>query len=155
MGTVMPAVGPPLFLDQEAAIETRNAIISTSISTFRFRVYLFARQCELLESLDKPVTICERAFYFVNSLSNGRQVPMVAKTRMPSTHTTSQDVLSPYFLEKWIFSACIQIIDLCEKLTAINVLPEGAAEKYDLWKSQLFYYARKQVMLSRSIYEVY
>ena len=47
----------------------REMIIQNTTTIFDFRMYLFARQCQLLFRLDKPAELCQRAKLFISSFS--------------------------------------------------------------------------------------
>jgi len=44
-------------------------IIQNTTTIFDFRMYLFARQCQLLFRLDRPAELCQRAKLFISSFS--------------------------------------------------------------------------------------
>ncbi|KAF9585067.1 hypothetical protein BGW38_004020 [Lunasporangiospora selenospora] len=109
----------------------RDLIMQNTISVFDFRTYLFGRQCNLLFRLRRPVDICHRALVFIPSFS-----------RTVREHVLN---LTENFLESWIYSACMCIVNECDELMQpanddphMLVLLDGA-------KAELLQLARQQV----------
>lgn len=46
----------------------RSLIASNAITTFDLYVYLFARQCQFLQLLERPLEILQRAMSFMNTM---------------------------------------------------------------------------------------
>ncbi|KAG0027108.1 hypothetical protein BGZ82_009144 [Podila clonocystis] len=108
----------------------RDLIMQNTISVFDFRTYLFGRQCHLLFRLRRPVEICHRALIFI---------PAFART--VREHVLN---LTENFLESWIYSACMCIVNECDETVPLAnddphmmVLLDGA-------KAELLQLARQQ-----------
>ena len=69
----------------------RDLILSSDISVWDFRSYLFGRQCQLLFQLNKPDLVCGRTKWFVTVLGRGVEEHRV------STLTNSISRSSPAF----------------------------------------------------------
>ena len=80
----------------------RERIIQNSISIYDFRMYLFSRQCYLLNFLQRPIEICLRAKLFISAFSKTLQENAAS--------------LTPYFRESWIFSLSLNVIEHCDEL---------------------------------------
>ena len=106
----------------------QEAITQNSISIFDFRSYLFARQIRLLTLLNRPMEICYRAKQFMTS--------MVRSLRR------HQDALKPFFVESWIYSACLAVLRHCD-----DVSIDGSSEtaRYHSIRGELMHDARKQL----------
>ncbi|KAG0346542.1 hypothetical protein BG004_001467 [Podila humilis] len=109
----------------------RDLIMQNTISVFDFRTYLFGRQCHLLFRLRRPVEICHRALIFIPSFA-----------RTVREHVLN---LTENFLESWIYSACMCIVNECDETVPLAnddphmmVLLDGA-------KAELLQLARQQL----------
>ncbi|KAK3812068.1 MAG: hypothetical protein J3Q66DRAFT_51577 [Benniella sp.] len=119
----------PLDLDRKPY---RDLIMQNTISVFDFRTYLFGRQCKLLFRLRRPIEICERARGFVPSFA-----------RTVREHVSN---LTENFLESWIYSACMSIVDECEEVFPFtNDDPHRNQMLLDGAKAELLLLARQQL----------
>ncbi|KAJ3151464.1 hypothetical protein HDU89_001906 [Geranomyces variabilis] len=109
----------------------RDMIMQNTISIFDFRVYLFARQCQLLFRLGRPVTICQRAKMFINQFSR--------------TIHENEASIWPFFRQAWMYSACIQVIGHCDELVAVSTQQQEFMAMYDGVKVDLLQCARFQL----------
>ncbi|CAJ0841033.1 1182_t:CDS:10 [Entrophospora sp. SA101] len=75
----------------------RDLIMQNTIPEFDFRCYLFARQCQLLGRLQRPVDICRRAQLFISTFA-----------RAIREHQAN---IGEQFLESWIFSSCMSVVN--------------------------------------------
>ncbi|KAJ3305631.1 hypothetical protein HDV03_001276 [Kappamyces sp. JEL0829] len=114
-----------------AAKPYRERIIQNSISIYDFRMYLFSRQCYLLNVLQKPVDIFMRSSLFVSSFSRTLQD---YRASLPS-----------HFREAWTFSIVLNIIRHCDELLAICNYSSPMVLAYEGLKGQLFQCARYQL----------
>jgi hypothetical protein len=97
------------------------------ITIFDFRVYLFARQVELLFKSGEVVSICKRAKVFITKFSR---------------HLHEFDVsLTPFFSESWVYSACTSVISHCEEF----LVDGNPSPAYQAAKSELMHFARMQL----------
>ncbi|KAJ3176861.1 hypothetical protein HDU87_004793 [Geranomyces variabilis] len=109
----------------------RDMIMQNTISIFDFRVYLFARQCQLLFRLGRPVAICQRAKMFINQFSR--------------TIHENEASIWPFFRQAWMYSACIQVIGHCDELVAVSTQQQDFMAMYDGVKVDLLQCARFQL----------
>lgn len=105
--------------------------MQNTISEFDFRCYLFARQCQLLGRLHKPVEICRRAQIFISTFS-----------RAIKEHQAN---VGEYFLESWIFSSCMSVVNECEELAPLTSMDSPNTIAFNAAKGELLDLARKQV----------
>ncbi|KAI7906306.1 trafficking protein particle complex subunit 10 [Cokeromyces recurvatus] len=100
----------------------RDLINKNIISVFDFRSYLFARQCRMLIKLQRVVEMLARAQLFITSF-----IPSIRENALPE-----------HFLESWVFSACMNVVNECE--------PLGEDDKaYHAVKADLLLTARRQL----------
>ncbi|KAF9146695.1 hypothetical protein BGX30_010757 [Mortierella sp. GBA39] len=109
----------------------RDLIMQNTISVFDFRTYLFGRQCNLLFRLRRPVEICHRALKFI---------PSFAKT--VREHVLN---LTDNFLESWIYSACMCIVNECDETVPLNTDDPHMMVMLDGAKAELLQMARQQL----------
>ncbi|KAG0212329.1 hypothetical protein BGX33_003699 [Mortierella sp. NVP41] len=109
----------------------RDLIMQNTISVFDFRTYLFGRQCNLLFRLRRPVEICHRALTFI---------PSFAKT--VREHVLN---LTENFLESWIYSACMCIVNECDETVPLNTDDPHMMVMLDGAKAELLQMARQQL----------
>ncbi|GBC05869.1 hypothetical protein RclHR1_06490004 [Rhizophagus clarus] len=109
----------------------RDLIMQNSISEFDFRCYLFARQCQLLGRLHKSVEICRRAQIFISTFS-----------RSIKEHQAN---VGEYFLESWIFSSCMSVVNECEELAPLTSMDDSNTIAFNAAKGELLDLARKQL----------
>ncbi|ORX57413.1 hypothetical protein DM01DRAFT_1334038 [Hesseltinella vesiculosa] len=102
------------------------------ISVFDFRCYLFARQCSMLLKLHRVIDVYSRAQFFITTF-----IPSICDNK---------DNLIPYFLESWVFSACMNVVNECEPV-AIQLAandPEFIVP-YNAVKADILLCARRQL----------
>ncbi|CAG8511571.1 6476_t:CDS:10, partial [Ambispora leptoticha] len=109
----------------------RDLIMQNAISVFDFRNYLFARQCQLLGRLHRPVEIYRRAQIFVSSFAR--------------SINDSKETVGKYFLESWIYSSCMSVVNECEELAPANHLDDAELIAFNTSKGELLDLARKQL----------
>ncbi|PKC75818.1 hypothetical protein RhiirA1_436013 [Rhizophagus irregularis] len=109
----------------------RDLIMQNTIPEFDFRCYLFARQCQLLGRLHKPVEICRRAQIFISTFS-----------RAIKEHQAN---VGEYFLESWIFSSCMSVVNECEELAPLTSMDSPNTIAFNAAKGELLDLARKQL----------
>ncbi|KAI8982642.1 Cullin family-domain-containing protein [Pilobolus umbonatus] len=80
----------------------RDLITKNIISVFDFRSYLFARQSRMLLKLQRVVEVATRAQMFITNF-----IPSIGE---------NQEHLPVSFLESWVFSACMNVVNECETL---------------------------------------
>ncbi|CAJ0887201.1 6593_t:CDS:2, partial [Entrophospora sp. SA101] len=109
----------------------RDLIMQNTIPEFDFRCYLFARQCQLLGRLQRPVDICRRAQLFISTFA-----------RAIREHQAN---IGEQFLESWIFSSCMSVVNECEELAPLTPLDDLAFKSFNAAKGELLDLARKQL----------
>lgn len=110
----------------------RDMILQNTITIFDFRIYLFARQVQLLfRVVNGPHEICNRAKQFIYSFARTIQEYKVS--------------LIPYFGESWIYSSCLNVINHCDELLAFSPHSEVLVSEYENAKAELLHYARLQL----------
>ncbi|KAF9354401.1 hypothetical protein BGX26_007772 [Mortierella sp. AD094] len=109
----------------------RDLIIQNTISVFDFRTYLFGRQCNLLFRLRRPVEICHRALIFIPSFA-----------RTVREHVLN---LTENFLESWIYSACMSIVNECDETVLLSTDDPHLMVLLDGAKAELLQLARQQL----------
>ncbi|KAF9168897.1 hypothetical protein BGX20_011082 [Mortierella sp. AD010] len=109
----------------------RDLIIQNTISVFDFRTYLFGRQCNLLFRLRRPAEICQRALIFIPSFA-----------RTVREHVLN---LTENFLESWIYSACMSIVNECDETLLLSTDDPHLMALLDGAKAELLQLARQQL----------
>ncbi|GAA5815085.1 hypothetical protein MFLAVUS_008591 [Mucor flavus] len=110
----------------------RELINKNIISVFDFRSYLFARQCRMLLKLQRVIEVTARAQLFITSF-----IPSIRE---------NQEHLPESFVESWVFSACMNVVNECEPLFA--QLVSGNTDlivPYNAVKADLLLTARRQL----------
>lgn len=104
----------------------RNLILANNISIFDFRVYLFARQVFLLTTMGRFAEICTRA---------RDCIAMMARTlRM------DRDDLGISYIESWMFSAAMQVIEATSKAPKSVALSAATGDLYVVARNQACYF---------------
>ncbi|KAI8089523.1 trafficking protein particle complex subunit 10 [Halteromyces radiatus] len=110
----------------------RDLINKNIISVFDFRSYLFARQCRMLLKLQRIVEICSRAQFFITSF-----IPSIRENK---------EHLTNHFLESWVFSACMNVVNECEPFSAqMAAIDPDFISTYSAVKADLLLTARRQL----------
>ncbi|CAI2180057.1 6002_t:CDS:2 [Funneliformis geosporum] len=109
----------------------RDLIMQNTTSEFDFRCYLFARQCQLLGRLHRPVDICRRAQFFISTFC-----------RAIKEHQAN---IGEHFLESWIFSSCMSVVNECEELAPLTSMDDSSTIAFNAAKGELLDLARKQL----------
>lgn len=101
----------------------RNLILANDISLFDFRVYLFARQVFLLTSMGRYVDICSRARDYIATLAR--------------TLRNDREDAGISYIESWIFSAAMQVIEATSKAPKNQALSAATGDLYLIARSQV------------------
>ncbi|KIY62833.1 hypothetical protein CYLTODRAFT_494376 [Cylindrobasidium torrendii FP15055 ss-10] len=109
----------------------RDLILANTISIFDLRIYLLARQCQLLANMNQLPDACRRSASFLGAF--GRRLREV------------QDSLWPFFVEGWIYSSALSVVDQCSEWeegrkfdkTQLAVVNAGKGELLELARTQL------------------
>jgi hypothetical protein len=125
----------------------RKLIDSNSITVFDFRIYLFARQASMLFRLGRVVEVARRGAYFVSTFARTLREHQVRSTspfwvsrRSPSSLQAS---LGTNFVESWTYSACLSIVDECERRISEDL--NAGETSFIAVKAELLELAKKQV----------
>ncbi|WWD09044.1 hypothetical protein V865_007164 [Kwoniella europaea PYCC6329] len=111
----------------------RELIRNSQISIFDFRIYLFARQGQLLGKLGRITEVAKRGQWFVASLTRRLR--------------EAEDSLAEHFIESWTYTACMDIVSKCDTWSRID-RPNGdysGLVAYESARSELLDIARIQV----------
>ncbi|KAI6045646.1 trafficking protein particle complex subunit 10 [Pisolithus marmoratus] len=110
----------------------RELILANTISVFDLRVYLLARQSVLLNKLQQPIEICRKAMFFLSTF--GKRLREVERA------------LPEYFVESWIFSSALSVVDQCNSWASSWPELEGVAlARYNANKGELLELAKSQL----------
>ncbi|OBZ90744.1 Trafficking protein particle complex subunit 10 [Choanephora cucurbitarum] len=110
----------------------RDLINKNIISVFDFRSYLFARQCRMLLKLQRVIEVTARAQLFITNF-----IPAIRET---------EELLAPHFVESWVFSACMNVVNECEPLsTQLIASNTELIVPYNAVKADLLLTARRQL----------
>ncbi|KAM0790185.1 hypothetical protein ACM66B_005503 [Microbotryomycetes sp. NB124-2] len=109
----------------------RRLIQSDAISVFDFRVYLFARQAALLFMLGRVEDVARRGGFFISTFAR--------------TLRENSASLGKNFLESWTYSACLNIVDECQKRVDSQAIDRATSRRFVAAKAELLELARKQL----------
>ncbi|KIM49469.1 hypothetical protein M413DRAFT_60851 [Hebeloma cylindrosporum] len=109
----------------------RELILANTISIFDFRVYLLARQCQLLAKMGKINEITSKVGFFLGAFGKRLREEV--------------EGLEPLFIEAWIYSSALSVVEQCNtwavmfKIDPSKAVPAsaGKGELLDLARSQL------------------
>jgi trafficking protein particle complex subunit 10 len=101
----------------------RTLILANNISIFDFRVYLFARQAYLLTALGKYADICARARDYVATMAR--------------TLRNDREDTGISFIESWVFSASMQIIEATKKGPKSTALSSATGDLLVMARTQV------------------
>ncbi|KAG1756516.1 trafficking protein particle complex subunit 10 [Suillus paluster] len=109
----------------------RDLILANSISVFDFRIYLLARQCSLLNKMRRPFEICQKVTSFLGTF--GRRLREVEAS------------LPEYFIESWIFSSALSVVEQCDTWTPPTELDSVQLARFSASKGELLELAKTQL----------
>ncbi|KAI0647217.1 trafficking protein particle complex subunit 10 [Trametes meyenii] len=109
----------------------RDLILANTISVFDFRVYLLARQCTLLSKLGDLDEICQKTVSFLTTIAR--------------TLRDVEDTLPPFFVESWIYSSTLSVVDQCDEWAHSLELGKNALASFNAAKGELIELARHQL----------
>ncbi|EEB93507.1 hypothetical protein MPER_07821 [Moniliophthora perniciosa FA553] len=108
----------------------RDLILANTISVFDFRIYLLARQCELLAQSGRVVEVCKKAGAFLGAF--GRRLREVEAT------------LPPFFIESWIYSSALSVVEQSD-LWVADLSLDPSLSAFNAGKAELVELARHQL----------
>ncbi|KAJ7940762.1 trafficking protein particle complex subunit 10 [Mycena leptocephala] len=109
----------------------RDLILANTISVFDFRIYLLARQCELLANLGRINEVGRKAAAFLGAF--GRRLSEVEET------------LPEFFVESWTYSSALSVVDQCDSWAAGLSLQGSKLATFNAGKGELLELARNQL----------
>ncbi|KAG1768331.1 trafficking protein particle complex subunit 10 [Suillus occidentalis] len=109
----------------------RDLILANSISVFDFRIYLLARQCALLNKMRRPSEICQKVTTFLGTF--GRRLREV-EAKLPE-----------YFIESWIFSSALSVVDQCDTWAHTTELDGIQLARFSASEGELIELAKTQL----------
>ncbi|KAG2367519.1 trafficking protein particle complex subunit 10 [Suillus spraguei] len=109
----------------------RDLILANSISVFDLRIYLLARQCALLNKMCRPSEICQKVTTFLGTF--GRRLREV-EAKLPE-----------YFIESWIFSSALSVVDQCDTWAFTTELDGIQLTRFSASKGELVELAKSQL----------
>lgn len=109
----------------------RELILSNTITVFDFRSYLLARQCFLLARLGQLAEAAVKAERFITSFAR--------------TLRENKRDLSDFFLESWIYSAAIGVVNQCDAWADAASLEPATMVSLNAAKAELLDLARSQL----------
>lgn len=126
----------------------RDLIHSNTISVFDFRIYLFSRQALLLFAMGRVTELARRGARFIGSLARTlretpvRFLPFIG--RIFADFDDWQEAIGTHFIESWIYSACLHLVEECRTALSREIAPPDAVS-FTALKAELLEMARKQV----------
>ncbi|KAL5640439.1 hypothetical protein ACGC1H_007628 [Rhizoctonia solani] len=113
----------------------RDLILSNNISVFDFRCYLVARQCLLLAKMGAIADVANKATRFISAFSR--------------TLRENENSLSEPFIESWIYSCALNVVDECDGWMEAGGGQESLSDtkgaSYSAAKCELLELARAQL----------
>ncbi|KAF9053549.1 hypothetical protein BDZ89DRAFT_1056144 [Hymenopellis radicata] len=109
----------------------RELILANTISVFDFRIYLLARQCEILAKMNRLQDACRRSAAFLGAF--GRRLKEV------------QDTLPPYFIESWTYSSALSVVEKCNSWETEHQMDKTQVASLNAGKGELLELARTQL----------
>ncbi|KJA20255.1 hypothetical protein HYPSUDRAFT_142413 [Hypholoma sublateritium FD-334 SS-4] len=108
----------------------RDLILENKISVLDFRIYLLARQCQLLAKLGRLAEITSKATFFLGAFGERLQdVP----------------TLSPLFVEAWRYSSALSVVEHCNTWAAASSIEASKSASVNAGKGELLDLARSQL----------
>jgi trafficking protein particle complex subunit 10 len=126
----------------------RDLILANTISIFDFRTYLLAQQCSILGRMGRIIELGRKASAFL--VDFGRRLKEIKVINGVETLSiahvyTFQDELPPYFIESWVYSSALSVVDHCDGLGASRNYDGAEMLVFCAMKGQLLELARDQV----------
>ncbi|KAH8829685.1 trafficking protein particle complex subunit 10 [Flagelloscypha sp. PMI_526] len=109
----------------------RDLILANNISVFDFRIYILARQCEILAEMGRVNDICSKAAGFLEAF--GRRL-REAEASLPA-----------FFIEYWRYSSALSVVDHCDSYTSQNYAAKSDPTFAAAGKGELLELARHQL----------
>lgn len=129
----------------------RDLILANTISVFDFRVYLLARQCALLSKIGDMEVLCRKVASFLSTFARTlRDVEVISFICYYAAHGAQwlsrlQNTLPPFFIESWIYSSALSVVDQADEWAKSMKLEKTALAAFNAAKGELVELARHQV----------
>lgn len=109
----------------------RDLIVANTVSVFDLRIYMLARQCNLLGKMGKVTDVCNKVAMFLTSF--GRHLREVSV------------ILPPHFIESWTYSSALSAVEQVD-IWANDIKLEGVVlNQFNACKGELLELARNQL----------
>ncbi|KAF8968386.1 trafficking protein particle complex subunit 10 [Flammula alnicola] len=109
----------------------RELILANTISVFDFRIYLLARQCQLLAKMGRMNEITSKVGFFLGAF--GKRLREVEST------------LPPLFIEAWTYSAALSAVEHCNEWATTFKIEGSKSASVNAGKGELLDLARSQL----------
>ncbi|KAH9945954.1 trafficking protein particle complex subunit 10 [Epithele typhae] len=109
----------------------RDLILANTISVFDFRIYLLSRECALLGKMGDMEELCRKAASFLSTFAR--------------TLREVENTLAPFFIESWIYSSALSVVDQSEDWARTLQLDKPALASFNAAKGELVELARHQL----------
>jgi len=125
----------------------RDLILANAISLFDFRIYLFACQCAILGRQGRVTGVMSKALNFIGTFGKILRESEVRNnpSGIVQMLITSQNSLTTFFLESWIYSSALNVTAHCEAWATKVQLDGQQLITFNARKGELLELARNQV----------
>ncbi|KAJ7285957.1 trafficking protein particle complex subunit 10 [Mycena rebaudengoi] len=111
----------------------RDLILANTISVFDFRIYLLARQCELLANMGRINEVSRKTGAFLGAF--GRRLREV------------EEPIPEFFVESWTYSSALSVVEQCDIWAASLNMQGPKLAAFNAGKGELLELARNQLDL--------
>lgn len=129
----------------------RDLILANTISVFDFRIYILARQCELLARTGRIDEVSRRVSAFLGVFGRRLrevEVGVVVSHASLAAHDL-QITLPPFFVESWAYSSALSVVEQCDLWSSALTMEGNKLAAFNAGKGELLELARNQVRLHR------
>ncbi|KAJ7582878.1 trafficking protein particle complex subunit 10 [Mycena floridula] len=109
----------------------RDLIVANTISVFDFRIYLLARQCDILGKQGRMTEVCRKVGAFLGAF--GRRLRGIENT------------LPKFFVESWTYSSALSVVEQCDIWASSLNLEGSKLATFNAGKAELLELARDQL----------
>ncbi|KAH8117364.1 trafficking protein particle complex subunit 10, partial [Phellopilus nigrolimitatus] len=109
----------------------RDLILANTISVFDIRVYLLARQSNLLGQMRRVTDIAKKATMFLATFGSRLQ--------------EFQSSLPNFFVESWVYSSALSTVETCDEWTSGREMAQSSLSGFNAAKGELLTSARNQL----------
>ncbi|TFK43010.1 trafficking protein particle complex subunit 10 [Crucibulum laeve] len=111
----------------------RDLILANTITVFDFRIYLLARQCEVLAKIGFLGDVTNKVTSFLGTFG----------TRLLDAELS----LAPFFIQSWKYSSALSVVEQCDKWVTTYKLESAKTPAFNAGKGELLEIARTQLDL--------